>query len=148
MQSGRMIVAVVLIDSRGRILMQHRDKKAEIYYADTWTVPGGAVDEGESLAEAAQREFLEETGYRLESFSALMSGDHRLPDGIMERRNFFWGVYDGIQEVQCYEGQALRFVSDREFPTMRIVPGLEEVIGKALREWAAGSESGSPGADQ
>jgi len=117
--------------------MQHRDNKAGIDYPDTWTVPGGSVDEGESLEQAARREFLEETGCHLAGLTFLFSDDHWLPDGTVARRNFFWSVYDGIQEVRCYEGQALRFVSRLEFSTIKMVPDLEETIYKVLREWAA-----------
>lgn len=34
--------------------------------SDTWELPGGQVEEGESLSEAVRREFLEETGITIE----------------------------------------------------------------------------------
>jgi 8-oxo-dGTP diphosphatase len=48
---------VVFTDAEGRILLVRRA------YADgSWTVPGGAVDAGETPLAAAHREVLEETG--------------------------------------------------------------------------------------
>lgn len=132
-----------MFDGSGRVLMQYRDNNVAIDYPGCWTVPGGGVEKGESFEQAARREFFEETGYHLASVAFLFSDDHWLPGGTMARRNFFWSVYDGVQEVRCYEGQALRFVSLREFSTMKIVPGLEETIHKALREWAAGCGNSS-----
>jgi ADP-ribose pyrophosphatase YjhB (NUDIX family) len=49
-------VNVAVIDSDQRVLLTRRED------FEVWCLPGGAVDEGESLAEAAVREVHEETG--------------------------------------------------------------------------------------
>ncbi|TSC87311.1 MAG: NUDIX hydrolase [Microgenomates group bacterium Gr01-1014_16] len=46
-----------LIFDSGKILLIHRFKNGDEY----WTVPGGGVEEGESLIEAIHREIMEET---------------------------------------------------------------------------------------
>lgn len=51
--------AGVIIDDQGRLLLILRAKEPE---AGRWTVPGGRVEPGESLREAAVREVREETG--------------------------------------------------------------------------------------
>ncbi|GIH78339.1 NUDIX hydrolase [Planobispora longispora] len=53
-------VNVVVTNDAGEILMIRRSDN------DNWAVPGGAIDLGESLPEAAIRETLEETGIRCE----------------------------------------------------------------------------------
>ncbi|GLW12025.1 NUDIX hydrolase [Microtetraspora sp. NBRC 13810] len=53
-------VNVVVINKTGKILMIRRSDNGN------WAVPGGAIDLGESLPEAAIRETLEETGIRCE----------------------------------------------------------------------------------
>jgi len=49
----------VVKDAQGRFLLVLRTKDPE---AGRWTVPGGSVEPGETLAQAAAREVLEETG--------------------------------------------------------------------------------------
>jgi 8-oxo-dGTP pyrophosphatase MutT (NUDIX family) len=55
-------VGVVALDPDRGILLIHRHR----FVTDTWgwEIPAGAVDEGETLEEAAVRETLEETGWR------------------------------------------------------------------------------------
>ncbi|GII34171.1 NUDIX hydrolase [Planotetraspora mira] len=53
-------VNVVVTNDAGDVLMIRRSDN------DNWAVPGGAIDLGESLPEAAVRETLEETGIRCE----------------------------------------------------------------------------------
>ena len=53
-------VTVAVRDGAGRILLVHKIDN------DYWALPGGAVDLGESAAEAALRETAEETGVTIE----------------------------------------------------------------------------------
>jgi 8-oxo-dGTP pyrophosphatase MutT (NUDIX family) len=48
--------AVIIQDDAGRVLLQHRAD------TDNWGIPGGFMEIGESVEEAARREVLEETG--------------------------------------------------------------------------------------
>lgn len=58
-------VAGLLIREDGRYLMQLRDSKPEIFYPAHWGCFGGAVEPGESPAEALRRELREETGFEM-----------------------------------------------------------------------------------
>jgi 8-oxo-dGTP pyrophosphatase MutT (NUDIX family) len=49
-------VNVVVTDHQGRVLLIRRSDN------DNWALPGGAIDLGETMAEAAVRETIEETG--------------------------------------------------------------------------------------
>ncbi len=50
----------VVLDDAGRVLLQRRRDNGE------WALPGGAIELGETAAEAAVRETAEETGCRTE----------------------------------------------------------------------------------
>lgn len=54
-------VLLAVCDAEGRVLLQERDERAPTA-PGAWTLPGGAVDPGESPEAAAAREFAEETG--------------------------------------------------------------------------------------
>lgn len=55
--------SAVITDHAGRVLLVLRGTEPE---EGRWSVPGGSVEPGESLAEAAAREALEETGLHVE----------------------------------------------------------------------------------
>ena len=63
------IVAAVLINEQGEVLMMQEAKKT---CAGQWYLPAGRMEPGEDIAEAAQREVLEETGLHFQLSTLLM----------------------------------------------------------------------------
>lgn len=59
--------ARILLFAQDRILLARQHDPARPQAPGYWVVPGGGVDAGESLAQAAVREVLEETGIRLDA---------------------------------------------------------------------------------
>ena len=53
-------VSAIVCDDQGRILLHRRSDN------DLWSIPGGRIEVGESVAEAAVREVGEETGIEVE----------------------------------------------------------------------------------
>ena len=56
-------VGVVITDSADRVVLVKRGKEPQ---RGRWTVPGGSVEPGETLQQAAAREALEETGLQVQ----------------------------------------------------------------------------------
>ena len=55
---------ILLVDARGRVLLQERDEHAPLA-PEKWGMVGGHVEDGEGFEQAAYRELEEETGIRL-----------------------------------------------------------------------------------
>jgi 8-oxo-dGTP pyrophosphatase MutT (NUDIX family) len=58
----RAAARVLLVDRDGRVLLFRGSDSTLPEAGSWWITPGGGVEEGESLAQAARREVLEETG--------------------------------------------------------------------------------------
>jgi 8-oxo-dGTP pyrophosphatase MutT (NUDIX family) len=84
---------VVAFDERGRLLLVARSDD------HTWGIPGGHMEVGEPIADAARREFVEETGYTVELVGVLgiysdpVTQTHTYPDG--NTMQFVGVVFEG-----------------------------------------------------
>ena len=75
--------ALVVVRHEGRFLLVHEKK-----FGQTWYVPGGRVDPGESLLEAAVRETKEESGLEVELTGILRIEHTSAPSGVRVRATF------------------------------------------------------------
>jgi 8-oxo-dGTP pyrophosphatase MutT (NUDIX family) len=64
-------VSVVVEDARGRVLLLLRGP-TDPWMPGRWNLPGGKIDPGESVHEAAMRETLEETSLHVYALSPLL----------------------------------------------------------------------------
>lgn len=73
---------IIVWDSEGRILLQHRSD------TNNWGIPGGAMEPGETMEDTARRELYEETG--------LEAGELKLLD-VLSGPEFFFQYPNGDQ---------------------------------------------------
>ena len=122
-QPVRRVAGVLLVDTAGRILMQHRDAHAPIA-PNEWGMPGGGIEPGEEPEQAAQRELLEETGLCPDGSLALF-WQGRLPATTHPGRSNEWYVYCGLtrahqRDVVLGEGQAMVFTAPDDIPALAL----------------------------
>ena len=105
-------VWIMLVNSTGQLLLQLRDSRARVS-ANQWSVPGGAIESGETPEAAAHRELLEETGLRVEGGLKLFWHGMRSSSLRDERRielYIFFGQTSATQDdVIVGEGLAMVF---------------------------------------
>lgn len=93
--------------SSGGVVYRKRDNKIEIILlyrknTDTYHLPKGTVEDGETLEQTAIREVIEETGYkvRLENFLGFLNSEFEKNDGAKIKKITHYFLFDLIGELQ------------------------------------------------
>ena len=132
------VAAVMLFRQDGALLMQHRDDKPGLPYADQWSIPSGLKEAFETPEECARRELAEETGYqcaRLEPLVVMEDRDDTQADYLL---TIFSARYDGKQILKCLEGQALEFIARDKAVSYRMPPFILNVWDRVLKGFPRG----------
>jgi ADP-ribose pyrophosphatase YjhB (NUDIX family) len=119
----RPVVAVGLVarDRRGRLLLVERGHPP---HQGHWSLPGGRVEGGETIATAAARELREETG--LEATVGEIAGVvERIGEGFHYLIVDLWAeLADGAAPVAGDDASDVRLVEIDQLPAYRLSPGL------------------------
>ena len=135
---ARPIVGVgALIFQRGRILMAQRGKEP---LKGWWSLPGGALETGETLDAAVRREVLEETGLTVEPVRIFEVFERIMRDaaGAVEYHfvliDYLCRVVAG---VPCAGDDVCRveWMRLEDLAGLQITEGTLGVIEKAFRKW-------------
>lgn len=131
-------VGALILDG-DRILMAQRGKQPLLGW---WSLPGGALETGELLADAVRREVREETGLEIEPlgvieiFERIMRDDRGEPEYHYVLIDYLCRVAGGTLcagDDVC----SVEWVDRSELPRLQITEGTLAVIDKAFRERAA-----------
>jgi 8-oxo-dGTP diphosphatase len=120
-------VGAFVFDRDGRVLLVERARPPS---AGMWTVPGGRLERGETLAQAVSREVREETGLVVE-VGALACVVERMADDYHFVILDYLGRVIGGTLAAGSDARAARFVDDAELQTLPLTEGLVELIARA-----------------
>jgi 8-oxo-dGTP diphosphatase len=130
------IVGVGAVIARdGRVLLVQRANEPS---RGRWSIPGGIVELGETLAQAAAREVAEECHVQITAGRVLSTFDLIQRDEA-GRILYHYVLIDLLasymsgEPVAGTDAQHVRWVQEKEFETLDIVPRLLPVLRRALR---------------
>jgi mutator protein MutT len=127
-------VGAVVVDE-GRALVVRRGTEP---LKGHWSIPGGAVELGETLREAAAREAREETGLMVQAGEVVEVFDsiYRDPEG---RTQFHYVLVDficrplGGELCAASDVSEARWITVQDLPELQMTQTAERVIRKALQ---------------
>ena len=139
MRRPEVAVGLVARDRAGRLLLVLR---ANPPAQGAWSLPGGRVEAGETMAAAAARELREETG-----MSASVGGVAGVVERIGAGFHFvivdLWAELDEGEPVAGDDAAAVRLVDLAELPGLELSPGLGEFLG-GIGCWPPGAPPPPP----
>jgi ADP-ribose pyrophosphatase YjhB (NUDIX family) len=132
-------VGLVARDPRGRLLLVRRGNPPA---QGAWSLPGGRVEAGETMAEAAARELREETGLsaRIGEVAGVVE---RIGEGFHYVIVDLWAELDGAEPVAGDDAAAARLVDPAELPGLDLVPGVGEFLA-GIGCWPEGAPPPEP----
>jgi len=136
------VIAAALVWRDGRLLIGRRPSEGLL--GGLWEFPGGKVEEGETLAAAAAREVLEETGLAIEVRDLFRSVEHAYTHFSITLHAFHARVRSGRLRARGVRG--LRFVRVADLPRYAFPRAnrriLDDLTAEGPPAWAAGRSGG------
>jgi len=110
----------LFFNQKGEVLLV---KGKDTSLGEFWAAPGGGVEEGEGIAEAAEREVIEETGYTGKADHLIYMQDFDCGTRGRQLELFFSGMVDESVPVRAEEADhEARFFSREELEQVTFRP--------------------------
>jgi 8-oxo-dGTP diphosphatase len=124
-ERGLRRVAGVILYRDGKVLLQHRDDKPEIFSPGAWSIFGGKLEDAEEPEDGARREIEEELGLVLKGPLALI---HHDTDEVRER--FFYAAPLPVppEALTLMEGQGMALLAREELEGRALVVNQRAVL--------------------
>jgi 8-oxo-dGTP diphosphatase len=130
-------VGAIIFDRDGRVLLIERGKPPA---AGQWSVPGGKLEPGETLAQGVAREVREETGLVVEVGALACVVERITGDYHYVILDYFARVIGG-ELAAASDARAARFVDHDELSSLPLTEGLHEILVRAHATQPAWSTS-------
>jgi 8-oxo-dGTP diphosphatase len=114
---------VLFVNDTGEVLLRLRDDKPGLPYPGQWDLLGGAVEAGETLAEAAVREVGEEVGLGCDRLDYLGVYPADVHNNV-----FLASLSVPVDALVLTEGQRLAYVGLAEARTLPLVPWVAHLL--------------------
>lgn len=121
------VAAIFARDAEGRVLAQLRDSREGVAAAGKWSLFGGRAEAGETLAEAAAREFEEEVGLRFAPDAFLPMA--KLRSAVLDG----WGIYVfelakpvAPERIRLGEGAGFAFLTPEQLPQFDFIANYQQ----------------------
>lgn len=118
---------IVARDDNGFVFVKHQDR-------DTWEIPGGHIEAGETSTEAAKRELIEETAASSFIMNEVCNYSITIGNSISYGRLFFAEIsdYSGSLDFEIEEVQSFASIPDNlTYPKIQALI-FEEVLSRVL----------------
>ena len=129
----------LVFDERGRVLLGKHSNRG------LWVAPGGAIDPGESPADAAVRETWEETGLYVEPLRVTgVYGGNRVRYSNGDEVEYVMTAFEcrrlsGTLQADGEETLDVRFFGQSELTSLEVAPWVGRVLRDVLRHDSAAS---------
>lgn len=131
-------IAIAVVEQDDHFLVGLRPEGSKL--AGLWEFPGGKVESGESLSQAAERECAEETGLTVAGGRLLLEQRHEYAHATVHLYFFACRL---IASRSLAEPRApFRWVSRADLATLTFPDGNRELLQLLVREAPASSPSG------
>lgn len=122
------VVAAILQNPQGHVLLQQRTDGPDVPFAGQWTLPGGKVEEEETPDEAIKRELMEEI--EVETPLNLWKVYERPgPSSITIVQHVYVGRLDTpASSLVMNEGQALAYFAPDEIGELPVAYGFDVLL--------------------
>lgn len=108
----KLVVGVAIVKD-GRILIVRRVPDG--YLGGNYELPGGGVDEGESIENSVKRETLEETGLRVLAILSMHRGfDYETSSNKVRQFNFLVDALEGEVKLELSEHDSFEWISEAD----------------------------------
>ena len=116
--------SIIFVNDKKQILLLLRDDKPGIPYPNTWDIPGGHVDDGETPEQCIVREMKEEMDLDLEGFQLLSVME------FVDRVEYtFWKKANlDIESIHLHEGQQIKWFTESEARNTKLAYGFNEIV--------------------